>query len=216
MARSFLTMKENVADDIQDESAAMKTRIGRYLNWRYMQVFRTINWDVITDDYEISVTAGTQDYTLPSNFKSEVYVLDKDNELELSRVSLQQLTRFYSDSLTDTGDVKRYAVWENDSGDKTLRLHPIPDSDITVACPYIVKPAEMSADTDTPLLVGVEDLLECGARADAHQYKRRYGASQKEELIFGQKLSNYIWEHENQKNQIHRFIPDTYDRDNLY
>lgn len=215
MARTFLVMKQNVSDDIQDESANMLTRIGRYLNSRYFEVLRAIHWDIINDDYTISVVAGTQDYTLPTDFGSEVFVLDATNNTDLACVDFQALSRDYPGSITDSGAIERYTIWENDSGDKKIKFHYKPAESVTVSVPYIVKPSEMSGDSDTPLIVGIDDLLECGARADAHKYKRRYGAAQQEEVRFQQQLASYIWEHKNKKNQVVQFRPYVYNRDNL-
>ena len=214
MARTFLVMKQNVANDIQDETAAMLTRIGRYINTRYQEVFRTIHWDVIHDDYTISVVAGTQDYALPTDFGQEVYVLDTTNKVELTCVDFQRLAEEYSGSLSTSGAIARYSIWEDETGAKNIRFHYVPNAAVTVSMPYIVKPAEMT-DASTPLIIGIEDLLECGARADAQRYKRRYAFGQQEEIRFQQQLAAYIFEHKNKKNQVMQFRPYVYNRDNL-
>lgn len=215
MARTFLVMKQNVANDIQDETASMLTRIGRYLNRRYMEVLRTIHWDIIHDDYTISVLAGTKDYALPTDFGSEVYVLDTTNNIELSCMDFQRLAEEFAGSLSDSGAIQRYTIWEDETGAKQIRFHYVPSQACTVSMPYIVKPAEMSADGDTALIIGIEDLLETGARADAHKFKRRYAAGQQEEIRFQQQLAAYVWEHKNKKNQVVQFRPYVYNRDNL-
>jgi hypothetical protein len=211
---TFLEMKENVGDDVQDDTPAMLTRVGRYLNRRYMEVMRAINWDIINDGYTISATSGTADYDLPADFKTEVYCVVGNNEIQ--RTDLQRLAQDQAPVLESQGNIQRYAVWEDESGQKKVRFHYTPATDVTVYFPYIVRPVKMSNDSDEPLLAGIEDLLECGARADALKYKRKWGAANQEEMKFQQTLTMFIWEQENQKNQVHQFKPKTYNRDLLY
>ena len=72
-SRSLDTMANNVANNIMASSdTSLKTLIKVWLNKRYMQVLRAINWEAINDDYTISLTAGTQDYDLPSDYNYSI------------------------------------------------------------------------------------------------------------------------------------------------
>lgn len=211
---TFSTMKNNVSNDIQDTTSAMASRIGRYLNRRYQQVLRAINWDYIDEDYTQSITAGTQDYSLPDNFKHEVYVVDKTNDRELKRVSLDFLGRYYPGDITTGGTVRRYAIYKSDDGSTYIKLHYNPDSSLTLDMPYHIKPVDMSADTDEPV-IEVSHLLERGARADAYRYKRQYGKANAEESLFTKELTEYVWEKESTPNFTRQFQPNTFDRDDI-
>jgi hypothetical protein len=102
-----------------------------------------------------------------------------------------------------------------DAGAWTIRFHYYPAASITVALPYIIKPDELSDDDDTPLLP-ISNLLEIGAQADAYRYKNQFAKAQIFEALFSKELAEYIWEQENQPNQVIQFNPVTYDKDNLY
>lgn len=215
MSRAFSTMKDNVATEMQDTSTAMKTLIGKFLNRRYMSVLRAINWQAINDDYTVSVTSGTQDYELPSDFGKEVACWDSTNNTKIEVGDLGRLWQEFGDQITTAGTVSRAAVWTNDSGTQYIKFHYKPASNITVALPYIVRPTELSSDSDTTV-IPIEDLLECGARADSYRYKKQFAKAAVEEAAFERMLADHIWDSENQPNRITQFLPSTFNRENLY
>lgn len=215
MSRTFDTMKTNVGTDCQDTSNSMAAIIGRYLNKRYMTILRRINWNYIDEDYSISVTAGTQDYVLPTDYKTAVYAYDSTNDIKLKQVDMQDLIGAHESDLEDSGTVSAYTIFNSDDGSKYIRFFKTPASDITVKLPYVVKPTEMSDSSDTPVL-DLEDLIEMGALADAWRYKRQFAKASTMEALFEKKLSYYIWEQENKQNQVKMFSPNVYDRGSLY
>lgn len=109
--KNFSDMKSNVATDIQDTTSGMKTIIGRYINKRYFQVLRKINWEDYNYDY--SFTLSSQDKPLPDDFYKPVYVVDTTNDKELPEVSMQFLAKNYPNTLYETGTVNRYAILED-------------------------------------------------------------------------------------------------------
>ena len=215
MSKSFSTIYGNVGSEVQDTSAALQTLIKNWINRRYQQVMREINWNVINPDYTISVTSAAQDYELPTDFGKEISCVDTTNGVALTRVDMQRLWMDYPDSISESGTVSRYAIYRSDGKKDYIRFHYSPASSITVALPYIVKPADLSADSDTTIMP-IEDLLEIGAIADAWRYKRQGAKANDYETRFGIELQKFIWNQENQPNQVTQFIPATINRDNLY
>lgn len=215
MARAFSTMKTNVGLEVQDTSSDMATMIGKFLNRRYFQVLRSINWQLINDDYTINVTSGTQDYELPADYGKQIACYDTTNDVNIEVRTLAELYKEYGDSVADSGAVSRAAIWMDDSGKNKIKFHYKPSSSLTVALPYIIKPTEMSADASTPLM-DWGDMLECGARADCYRYKRMFAKAAAEEANFTSMLADHIWEFENQPNQITQLTPSTYNRNSLY
>jgi hypothetical protein len=215
MSRALSVMRTNVGNDIQDTSSDMGDLIDRYLNRRYMDVIRRVNWNYINEDYTISVTSGTQDYALPSDFKNELYAYDQTNKIKLARIELQDWVRTHENGVNDSGSVEAYAVFKSDDGSKYARFFYNPNSNITVDFPYLVNPTALSADGDTPAL-DIEDLMEIGATADAWRYKRQFVKAREYETLYEQKLTDYIWEQESQPNLTHTFSPRVTDRDSLY
>lgn len=214
MARDFSVIKTNVGNNVGDTSATTLTLIGVYVNKRYFQILRSINWSYVNEDYTISLVAGTQDYALDSDYGTELYAVDITNGIELARVSLEDLGRYYPGDLTTQGQTKRYAVFNSDDGSTYFRAHPVPSANVTVDFPYVVKPSALSADGDQPIL-DLEDLIETGATADLYRRKREFAKAKDMEVLFQQMLSEYIWEQANQGNQIHQFKPAVFNRDNL-
>lgn len=208
-------MKTNVGQRVQDTSADTASIIGKFLNRRMYQVLRAINWKYINEDYTISVTSAAQDYALASDFGKEVACVDTTNGIELANIDFGKLLSSFPDSFSSSGNVERYSVFVNDSGEKKVRFHYYPSASITVAMPYIVKPTEMSLDADTPV-IDISDLIEIGAEADAWRYKRQFQKASVLEAMFEKNLADYIWEQANEPNQIVQFTPDPFDRDNLY
>lgn len=215
MGRDFSVIKDNVATDIQDTTNAMKTIIGRYINRRYFQVLRAINFDYVNDDYTIAVVAGTQDYTLATDFKTELYAIDTTNNNNLKRISFQDLARDFEGELTTSGQVERYVIYRDDSNAQKIKLHYNPSTSFTLALPYIANPTALSGDTDEPIL-DLEDLLEIGATADAWRYKRQFQKAQACEVIFQQTFADFVWKQDNQPNYIKQFQPVPQNRNSIY
>jgi len=199
-------MKTNVATDIQDTSDAMKTIIGTYLNRRYFSVLRAINWEAVNDDYTVSVVAGTASYTMPSDFRKELYVVDSTNNLNLTRVPLGSIGRNYPSGVNDSGTANQYSIFVDDSGDTIMKLHYVPATSSTFLMPYIISPVAMSGDTDEPIL-NLADLLESGAKADAWRYKKQFNKAGVMESLYTKELSEWIWDYENQTNEVMQAYP---------
>jgi hypothetical protein len=212
MSRTFEHMKDQVADDIQHTDAAMKILIGRYLNRRYQQVLRAINWNYYNEDYTIAVTSGTQDYVLPTDFSKELYCVTNGNPLD--KYELDTLAKDFYNSLATEGEIKRYAIFYSDDGNQYIRFHYVPNADYSVLLPYTVKPPELNLDADTTVLP-VEDLIQMGATADAWRYKRQFNKAGNMELLFNQTLADFIQSKEMQPNEVIQFKPTTFNRDNL-
>lgn len=214
MGRDYSVIKTNIGSDIMDTSSSMSDIIGRYINRRYMDILRRVNWDYINEDYTISVTSGTEDYALPSDFKKELYAYDQTNKINLKKINLSDLPYEYEGSMNDSGSVSAYAIFSSDDGSKYIRFFYTPNEDITVEFPYYAKPSELSADTDEPVL-DLEDILEVGATADALRYKRKHAQAREYEAQYEVMLANRIWEMENEPNMSKQFKPQVFDRDKL-
>lgn len=215
MGRAFSDLKNNIGNNVMDTSTLFTTVISVYINKRYQQILRKINWNYINEDYTVTTIAGTQDYELAGDFKNEVYCNNTTDGVQMSRSELQELVDSYPDDLTTQGDVRRYAIFNSDDGKKYIRLHYVPDAVLTIALPYIVKPAALSADVDENVL-DIEDLIELGATADAWRYKRQFQKAAAMDVMFEKELTEYIWEQENQQNQVKQFSVADFDRDGLY
>ena len=106
-------MKGSVGSKIQDTSSAMETLTGTFLNKRYFQVLRAINWSNVDYEYEFTTVSGTQNYALPDDFGKEVSVRDTTTGVELARVDYSDLVANYPDGVADSGSPARYVIYED-------------------------------------------------------------------------------------------------------
>jgi hypothetical protein len=111
--RTFTTMLANVGAEVQDTSLPFRTIIKEFINRRYFQILRSINWKHITPDYTFDTVAGTQEYILPSDFYKAINVRDTTNGFELAASDLQQLLSDFPDEFTDSGSPARYYILED-------------------------------------------------------------------------------------------------------
>jgi hypothetical protein len=213
--KTFKELYENVGTDVQDTSSAMATIIKRYINRRYKQICRAINFDIINDDYTIAVSAGDNSYDLPDDFKVEVACIDSTNGKALTREDFGYFQRISPTDISSTGSVDKYIIFNNDEGQKVIRLINTPSQAITIALPYIVMPKDLSLDADTPIFE-VDDLLEVGATADAWRYKRQMAKAQQYEMMFNSMFADFIWSQENNPIQPKQFTPTTFNQSGLY
>lgn len=214
MARNFSVILDNIGDAVQDGSATTRAIIKVYANRRYKQILRAINWNYINEDYTITIVAGTQDYTLPTDFRKELYVTDETNNKQLTKLTMEELVRDYVGTITDSGTIDRYVIFRSDSGDTKIRFHYKPASAGTVQVPYIVNPAELSADTDQAV-IDVEDLIEVGATADTWRHLRQFSKARDFENLFTSMLHEFVWDEYNQPGKVYQFRPTVFNRNDL-
>lgn len=138
--KSFSVMKTNVGAEVQATDSAFATIIGNFVNRRYFQVLRAINWNNIQPDYTFDTVAGTQKYVLPDDFGKEISCTDTTNSTELTRTTLEKLFSSYAD-ISDSGTVERYCVFED-----CVKAHPSSSSALAVVSAF-------SADTTQTVLV---------------------------------------------------------------
>lgn len=305
MNKDFNTLKTNVGKNVMDTSTSMASIIGVYLNNRYFDLLRRVNWQSIDDDYSFSTVAGTKDYVLPYNFGKEIYVHDSTNKSQLDRMTLQEWIDKYYDAESDQAAPTKYIILDqtvrdqpssasqlsitssstsdttetvrikgidsngveldesvtlngtsaqtsantysevlaisksdatvgrvtvtSNSGTVTIallspsvlesratvmRLYPVPSTVCTIKAPYIVKPTPLSNSYDYPI-IDCADIIEYGATADAWRYKRQFAKANEFERLYEKFIITFIWDKENQPNQVHQFNPITYNRDGL-
>jgi len=220
MSKNFGVMKANVGTNVMDTSTALGTIAGVYLNNRYFDILRRTNFETIVDPYNITVTAGDNQYDLATTFGKELYVSDTVNLTQLTYMTLQDFIDLYKTNPTGTGISTNYTIIDYMSTaspsvrTKEIRLYPIPSAGTTLNVPYIIKPAALSGATDETI-IGCEDAMELGATADALRYKRQHGKAQDFEMLYEKAVAMLIWDKENQPAQPHMFSPATFNKDNL-
>lgn len=143
MNKTFSEIVDNVQADVQDTSSAFDAIVRKYVNNRYFQVLRAINWNAVRTDYTFT-TDGSQEYVLPADFGKELHVRDTTNGEELAYADLQRLFTDYPDSFSDSGSAARYYIVED-----TVQEQP------TSASVIAVSSSSASDTTQTVLIRGI-------------------------------------------------------------
>ena len=112
MNKTFADMKTNVGLELQDTSTAFSTMIGKFLNRRYFQCLRYINWDAISPAYTVTLVDGTQDYALPRDFGKAIYAVDSTNNITYEEVRFDDLAGDPS-SIYQEGGADKYTIYES-------------------------------------------------------------------------------------------------------
>jgi len=113
MNKTFLDIINNVGTEVQDTSSAFQTILKTYINKRYFQVLRAINWEKIRRDYTISTVASTQEYLLPDDFSKAVNVRDTTNGNDLSETDYGKICQDFPNEVTTNGTIARYYITED-------------------------------------------------------------------------------------------------------
>lgn len=303
MRKTFTIIRSNVAGEVYDTTSAMLSRIENYINMRYMEILRRVNFNAYDYDHSITTVVGQSDYPLPLDFGKCIGAVDTTNSRELSElVSLESNFRNYPSELTTTGNPYNYVILDSSvmvqpssasvitavssstsdttqkvlvrgivsnyetteqitlngttaasttlqftsikgiskdgntygaitvtAGSQTLAIMPpkvllsrykicrlwyTPNGVYTIKFPYLISPLPLIEDDDYPI-IDCEDIIEVGAKADAHSYQRREATANKYESLFESKLANYIWSKENNPNQVKQFQPEPYSRETV-
>jgi hypothetical protein len=138
-----------VANEVMDTSDNFKSIIKEYINARYFQILRAINWQCIRKDYTFDTTASQQEYVLPDDFGKEIQVVDKTNGRELIKTDLQKLITDFPDAYEDSGSVERYYILED-----TVQNQPTSASVLSIVS------SSNSDTTQTILIRGIVDGVE--------------------------------------------------------
>lgn len=119
----------------------------------------------------MSLTAGTEDYTLDTSILRilDIFITSSSQDYSMERVSVDDILRFRrAAAATSSAPVTYYAV----AGSNLLMVYPTPASADTVTVYYVPRPATLSADDDTPSEIPSEfhKLVEWYALAEAADY----------------------------------------------
>lgn len=214
MAKTFAEIKTNVGKEVQDTSEDLALIIGNYINNRYRRCMRKINIKQINEDYQITVTAGTQDYVLPSAFDEELYCYDRTNKIMLEKTKIVQWVDDNPATVNDQDTPYNYAIFDRDDGSKYIRFLHNPSIGTTIDLPHKIKFTELSDDDDEPVLE-LDDILEIGAIADAWRYKKQFAKAKDFDVQFNLLLADWIFDQYSNANETHRFNPKPYSRETV-
>lgn len=221
---TFSQIVASVGIRVGDTSSVFATEIKKYVNFRYKEIWERFNWGTINSTYTFNTSAGTADYKLPSDFWKPLYIYDNTNNLNIPQVSLQDIERDSPGQLQDSGNAIRCAIYDilnadnpNPTGvlEHWIRFWKKPTGTVAILMPYQIEPANMTADTDLPIL-DCDYEVELGATAEAWRTKRQFAKAADFDQQYEEHIKHMIWRRENEPNRIVTFAPHTFDQNNLY
>lgn len=159
MAKTLTEMAANVGNMIQDTSTAMSTLIKGWINDGYRDTWRRCVWsESINDDYSFSCVAAQQNYNLPLDFDTEIFVADTTDGFYLNRYNegnwWRERAGAYSGGSITSGTAIRYVIlmekWNSThTGFGVIKLDPTPSNTHTIVMPYKRKARKLIAVTET-------------------------------------------------------------------
>ena len=222
MSTNFGVLKTNVGNRVGDTSSTFATIIGTYINQRYKEVLRRTNFYSINPDFTMTASSAStvvsaSTHALPSDFGKELYVYNSGTKESMSHMSLEKLEQEYTTALETAGTVYGYSIFDTKDTSaasaeasaariKKIRFFKAPSTDNHFTIPYIMSPADLSADSDQ-LTVDCETAVELGATSDAWLYKRQSAKAQHYEALYEKAIENITWDKSNQPNQLHMMNP---------
>lgn len=113
MNKSLTDILSNVQNEVLDTSTSIQSVIKNYINRRYFQILRAINWENINPSYTFNTIAGTQSYVLPDDFGKPFIVRDATNQNELAELDYQSLISKNISIISSSGIPTQYSIIED-------------------------------------------------------------------------------------------------------
>lgn len=113
MNKSLTDILSNVQNEVLDTSTSIQSGIKNYINKRYFQILRAINWENINPSYTFNTIAGTQSYVLPDDFGKPFIVRDANNQNELAELDYQSLISNNISVISSSGIPTQYSIIED-------------------------------------------------------------------------------------------------------
>lgn len=149
MNKSLSSIISNVQAEIQDTSTSIESIVKNYVNKRYFQILRAINWENINPSYSFSTVAGTQSYVLPDDFGKPLIVRDATNNNEISEIDYQALISQNISVISSSGNPTQYSIIED-----RVQNQPTASSALSIV-------SDSASDTTQTILVrGISSSLE--------------------------------------------------------
>lgn len=173
MATTYRDMQDRVLSLVSRSDSATRTRVQDSINRGYKQFVNRELWPFREATGDISTVAGTQEYSLSSNFTD----LDTNSILDVTlqgatnkKLSYWPLNHLRADQpdldLATSGVPERYYLRAGNIG-----LWPQPDAVYTLRVDYYKVPTELSSDSDEPIIPeGYREALEKYALSAEHDY----------------------------------------------
>lgn len=150
----FSELYNDIADQFGDTSAAMITRIKRYINWGQQDVCSRLDEsDFLYGETSFSTVVSQNTYTLSATAEKLITLYSGVNRQVLTHVSREEI-----DSMDPSKSIAGNPIYwteagrEADTGAMIIELYPIPSDIITVSYSFRKASVDMTDDADISII----------------------------------------------------------------
>ena len=114
MRKNLQVIRNNIAEEVYDTSTSMLNLITNYINIKYKDILRRVNFNQYNYDYTITTVAGQKDYALPSDFGKCIGAHDVTNATELAELtSIENIYRNAPGDVNTQGNATQYVIFNS-------------------------------------------------------------------------------------------------------
>lgn len=141
---TLLQIRTEVDSSMGNKTSVLDSRLDTWVNLAYNEIASGIDFEELSDDFDIPTVIGTHEYTGPANPLAVQLVRDETNERLLTWVPKNEYFRL---NRSQTGAVLRWTR----RGDNIL-VYPTPDAVVTLRALFKITPPALALDTDVTVL----------------------------------------------------------------
>lgn len=145
-------LREDVVAGVNDTTYS--TMIADLVNIAKTEIETSFKWNVLRDTITVNTVNGTFRYILTGT-GTQSPIIDAYNDtddIELRKVSVTYMNRVFN-GVTSSSSPTMYSINGSDSnGDLQVDVYPVPDGVYNLDFNIVLKQADLSADTDEPLV----------------------------------------------------------------
>lgn len=168
--------------DYLNQDTAGQTRAKRWLNQAYLELCDLHPWPFLHED-----ASGTAPLTI-TDLRAVLEVTDSTNDAKLRSIERSDLSDMFPD-LPDSGSAEWYYL----DDPTTLAVYPA-DTSSTFSVRYVKVPAELSGDTDEPVVPArFHDLIVDGAALRAYKDSDNFDAASFMRGEFERGVGQMVW-----------------------
>ena len=209
MAKNFATMQSGVGTFCMDSTAAFAALSAIWLNDKYQDISRRKLWsELVNYTYTATAVAGTAEYTLPTDFDQELFVVNTTDGSKLMRFTegdwFEERYPAYLAGAIASGTSMGYVIHES-SG--KIQFDPTPNAVKSFTIPYkkVISPL---SGTMTAVIKDIETIMEYGATSDGFMYKKNFAKANDFLQKYEYELAKRIGQDNKKVNEQYQWIPE--------
>jgi len=152
---------------------------------------------------DVTLTGTTA--TVTTNSFSSIYAISK-SATTTGKITITSNSGAITNAILAPA-IKDYKI-------KVIRFHETPNAAYTIKMPYILRPAPLVSDYDTPV-IDCSNVLEEGGTWKAWLYKRQFAKAREYERIYEKTLKRFTWNAFNNPNRVDEINYTAYSRDTI-